>query len=187
MQITLGVMRGRVRPELVLEQQRQKAFEIDVRGLERGDELLLLRLDVADACGVIRRARHRDGGIAHFEHAIAFRFDLPRCRQNGRAEHCAKRFGIGGTRDFLVAHRIDIATASLHEESHRAAAECFLDDFGSKAWIIGGAALARRIHDGMTGELIEHGQGCAIRTIQAQQTDLRINRSHTGDLLIKRH
>jgi len=63
--------------------------------------------------------------------------------------------------------------------------ERFFDEPGGHGWVVGGTALAGRVHDWVAGEVVEQGQGPAVRAIDPEESDLRIDRSHGGDLVIR--
>src|SRR5262245_58087388 len=88
--------------------------------------------------------------------------------------------------NILVQDRIDVSTTSLEKQSDGAIAEIVLNDGGSKSRQVCGISAIWDPLDRMTGELVDNGQSLPIFLIQSKDADLRINRAHLGDLLVRR-
>src|SRR5262249_49488950 len=101
--------------------------------------------------------------------------------EGAQAEQVTQRLRVPGNVDILVADRIDVAPAPLHEQGDRPFAQVVFDDAGGETGDVGRVTTAGNSLDRMTGEIVHDCQRPSVFPVDPQDPDLGIHRAHFGN------
>ena len=87
--------------------------------------------------------------------------------------------------DIFIEDWINVSAAALYEKRHRAWGEVVFDHLRSEPHQVGGITTIRDTLDGMASKVVNDGQGLTGKPIDAQNTDLWIDRPHAFDLIVR--
>ena len=97
--ISLAIKRGGIRPEPLLQVERDETSKIDVGGLERLEQLLLFRIDGRNAPFEILGAWEREGFVHDDQGRCWCRLDGLERREDAEAKLESQGFGVRGVLD----------------------------------------------------------------------------------------
>jgi hypothetical protein len=126
-QVPLGVCRGEVRVQSLLDQQRKKCLEVDVGALQGSHQPAPFGFDGIDPPLEIRGPWERDDLLFHRQLAVPSCLDASYSVQHPSAQEVSQRLCVGRAIDLLVTHGVDVAAAALNEKGHGTVAQRFLD------------------------------------------------------------